>query len=124
MQRPIDTKEKILKFAENNEKIRAVLLNASRANPNIKPDKYQDFDFKVSIGKSGKFIEKYLESSIYEEILITYTDTDIEKNWNALFLMTRIFKEQQKQLSQNLNFDMNEDETNNALKYIEKLREE
>ena len=83
-----------------------------------------DFDFKISIGKSGKFIEKYLESSFYEKILKTYTGADIEKNWNALFLMTKIFKEQQKQLSQNLNFDMNEDETNNAIKYIEKLREE
>lgn len=83
-----------------------------------------DFDFKISIGKSGEFIEKYLESSFYEKILKTYTDADIEKNWNALFLMTAIFKEQQKQLSQNLNFDINEDETNNALKYIEKLREE
>lgn len=83
-----------------------------------------DFDFKISIGKSGKFIEKYLESSFYEKILRTYSDADIENNWNALLLMTKIFKQQQTLLSQNLNFNINEDEANNSLKYIEKLREE
>lgn len=83
-----------------------------------------DFDFKVSFGKSGKFIERYLEPSFYNEILKTYTDADIENNWNALFLMAKIFKEQQRLLAQKLNFYINTDEANNSLKYIEKIREE
>lgn len=83
-----------------------------------------DFDFKVSIGKSGKFIDRYLEPSFYNEILKTYTDTGIENNWKALFLMVKIFKEQQLILAKKLNFYINIDEANNSLKYIEKLFEE
>lgn len=34
----------ILDFADRDENIRAVVLNGSRANPNAKPDPFQDFD--------------------------------------------------------------------------------
>lgn len=34
----------ILGFAENKSKIKAVLLNGSRADPTAIKDKYQDFD--------------------------------------------------------------------------------
>lgn len=34
----------ILDFANRDENIRAVVLNGSRANPNVKPDPFQDFD--------------------------------------------------------------------------------
>lgn len=44
MQKQEAIKHKILKLAENENRIRAVLLNGSRANPNITPDKYQDHD--------------------------------------------------------------------------------
>ena len=37
-------KKLILDFAKQDDRIRAVLLNGSRANPNSKPDKFQDFD--------------------------------------------------------------------------------
>ncbi|WP_205314216.1 aminoglycoside 6-adenylyltransferase [Pedobacter namyangjuensis] len=39
-----DIQDKTLNFAKTDERIRAVLLNGSRANPNVTPDKYQDFD--------------------------------------------------------------------------------
>ncbi|WP_066224724.1 aminoglycoside 6-adenylyltransferase [Formosa haliotis] len=39
-----EMKRLILKKAQSEEHIRAVLLNGSRVNSNIKPDKYQDFD--------------------------------------------------------------------------------
>lgn len=44
MQKQEEIKNKVLKLAENDNRIRAVLLNGSRANPKVKPDKYQDFD--------------------------------------------------------------------------------
>ena len=39
-----DMKNLIFEVALKDERIRTVLLNGSRANPNIKPDKFQDFD--------------------------------------------------------------------------------
>lgn len=34
----------ILHVARNNEQIRAVYMNGSRANPNVQKDIYQDYD--------------------------------------------------------------------------------
>lgn len=39
-----EVKKRILHLAAHDNRIRAVLLNGSRANPNIEPDPYQDFD--------------------------------------------------------------------------------
>ena len=47
-------------------------------------------DFKISIGKSGKFTHKFLDESFYNDILKTYTDSSIENNWNALFLIMKM----------------------------------
>jgi aminoglycoside 6-adenylyltransferase len=39
-----EIKNQIIQFALKDNRIRAVLLNGSRANPTIIPDKYQNFD--------------------------------------------------------------------------------
>lgn len=86
-----------------------------------------DFDFKISMGKSGKSADKYLDRSFYSEILKTYTDADIENNWNSLFLMANIFKEEQIKLAEKLfehrNYS-NVNEAAHALEYIQRLRYE
>lgn len=48
---------KIFQIAENDDRIRAVLLNGSRANPNIEPDKYQDYDLLLVVSDFETFIE-------------------------------------------------------------------
>lgn len=44
MREPKEVLELILKVAEEDERIRAVLMTGSRANPDCPPDRYQDFD--------------------------------------------------------------------------------
>ena len=44
-------------------------------------------DFKVSVGKSAKYISKYLESDIYENYLKTFFTCDIEAARKSIFLM-------------------------------------
>ncbi len=39
-----EIKNLVLNFAWSEDRVRAVLLNGSRANPNLEPDKLQDFD--------------------------------------------------------------------------------
>ena len=39
----------ILDIAKRDERIRAVYMNGSRANPNIKKDIFQDYDVNVNI---------------------------------------------------------------------------
>ena len=43
----------ILNTAKENDHIRAVYMNGSRANPNITKDKYQDFDIVYVVDDSA-----------------------------------------------------------------------
>ena len=44
MRNAAEIKNLVLNFALSEGKVRAILLNGSRANPNLKPDRLQDFD--------------------------------------------------------------------------------
>lgn len=46
----------ILNFARQDERIRVVTMNGSRANPNIQPDKYQDFDIVYVVTEMESFL--------------------------------------------------------------------
>lgn len=52
-------KKLILDFAKNDERIRAVLLNGSRANKKIIPDLLQDFDIVFVVKDFKTFIEEH-----------------------------------------------------------------
>jgi aminoglycoside 6-adenylyltransferase len=67
---------KILTIAEEKESIRAVLLEGSRANPNAKPDKWQDYDI-IYVTRSNlpfysgewmkeTFVPQFGEAAIYK----------------------------------------------------------
>lgn len=46
----------ILGFAQQDERIRVVAMNGSRANPSIQPDKYQDFDIVYLVTTMDSFL--------------------------------------------------------------------
>jgi aminoglycoside 6-adenylyltransferase len=49
--------ELILSVAQNDVRIRGVYLNGSRANPNVEPDLYQDFDVVYVVKETLPFID-------------------------------------------------------------------
>lgn len=83
-----------------------------------------DYAFNISIGKSGKFAKDFLSQELYEDILKTFTDADIDNNWKAFFLMADIFKTQQIEFANKQNFQLNSIEAENAINYIKKIKEE
>jgi aminoglycoside 6-adenylyltransferase len=46
----------ILDFARQDDRIRLVAMNGSRANPNAQPDKYQDFDIVYLVTDMQSFL--------------------------------------------------------------------
>lgn len=50
-------KNTILDFANNDDRVRAVILNGSRANPNVLPDKYQDYDILFVVNNFESFVK-------------------------------------------------------------------
>jgi aminoglycoside 6-adenylyltransferase len=49
-------------------------------------------DFKVSPGKMGKYLEKYLQPQLWQLLLQTYADADYEHTWDALLAMGELFR--------------------------------
>jgi len=47
----------ILGVANNDKRIRAVYMNGSRANPNVKKDIYQDYDIVFMVTETKSFLE-------------------------------------------------------------------
>jgi aminoglycoside 6-adenylyltransferase len=49
-------------------------------------------EFKVSPGKLGKYLEKYLEPDLWQMLLHTYSDSDYDHIWDALLTMGDLFR--------------------------------
>ena len=62
--------ELIIKIAKEDERIRAVYMHGSLANPNVEKDKYSDFDIVYVVTEISSFIEN--------------------KKWNTINMLTYI----------------------------------
>jgi len=74
--------------------------------------------FSVSAGVDGKYIKPYLSDAGYDMLLKTYPDEKSRNIWNALFLMTDIFKTFAHHIAEKLNFIYNTVEQENVLSYL------
>jgi len=93
-----EIKKLITDIAISDPRIRAVLLNGSRANPNVAPDKYQDFDVVYVVTEIGSFISDHNWTNIFGEILIRQLPDEMElgkeageENFSFSYLM--LFKD-------------------------------
>ena len=78
-------------------------------------------DFSVSVGKNGKYIEKYIEPDIWKRILSTYPDAEIKNIWKSLFLMTDIFSEIGQHIAGKISCKYNKTEAENVSAYLYKI---
>lgn len=77
--------------------------------------------FSVSFGKAGKNIKKYVSPQLYDKILSTYPDGEIENIWTALFRMTGLFDELADEVADSLEFKYNKDEARNVTGYLQQV---
>lgn len=75
--------------------------------------------FSVSFGKGGKWMKNYLSPALYNKILSTYSNHEVENNWKALFTMTELFGELSSVVAQKLHFQYNAEEEKNVKKYLQ-----
>ena len=52
-----------------------------------------DTDFSVSVGKSAKYMYRWLPVNVWERFLRTYVGSNTEEVWNAVFIMYGLFDE-------------------------------
>lgn len=70
MRSEAEIKKIIIDFATVDKRIRAVLLNGSRANQNIVPDKYQDFDIVFVVTNLKDFTSNHSWVEVFGKIII------------------------------------------------------
>jgi aminoglycoside 6-adenylyltransferase len=84
--------ELILRFANDDENIRAVLMNGSRANPNVKKDILQDFDIACLVKDLSPYIRNDKIPPCFGETVIVQEpenmqDPPAEDNGHYAYLM-------------------------------------
>lgn len=77
----------ILSVAQADERVRAVYMNGSRANPNIKKDIYQDYDMVYVVSETKSFLNNKDWISVFGEIAIVQEPDNNDFSWgiNANF---------------------------------------
>lgn len=80
-------------------------------------------DFSVSTGKSGKYMEKYLQADEWQALLSTYAEGTYDGVWDALFAMTRLFRRTAKEVAERLGFVYPEEDDRRVTAYLQSVRE-
>ena len=83
MRTPDEIKKIILDKAKTDSRIRAVLLNGSRANQKLSPDGLQDFDIVYIVHQMDSFIADHEWTSVFGEKLIWQTPDEMVLNDGA-----------------------------------------
>ncbi len=79
-------------------------------------------DFSVSVGMSGKYYKKYLPGEIYEMYTQTYSDSDYNNFWAAIFMACKLFSTIAPLVAKNLGFTYNLAEDANMTEYINRVK--
>ncbi|MEW9080921.1 aminoglycoside 6-adenylyltransferase [Terrisporobacter glycolicus] len=89
----------ILNFAKQDDRIRAVYMNGSRINPNIKKDIYQDYDIVYVVTETKSFLENRNWVSVFGDIAIVQEPDlvdiafGIEHDFNCSYTWLILFKD-------------------------------
>ena len=78
-------------------------------------------EFKVSLGKSGRNVKQHVSPELYQKILSTYQDSDINNTWLSLFTMTSTFSELANEVACGLGFRYNMVEEENVTGYLKSI---
>ncbi|MCM1257232.1 MAG: aminoglycoside 6-adenylyltransferase [Roseburia sp.] len=61
-------------------------------------------DFSVSVGKSAKYLHRFLKKEEYESYLRTYLGCDIEETWTAVLSMRELFDSATKYVAEGMGY--------------------
>ena len=79
--------------------------------------------YSVSVGKSGKYMKKWLSEEEWQKYLDTYCGTDVNDMWNAVETMCRLFIDVSKWVAEHGDFVFDRQEADNSFKYFSTVKE-
>ncbi len=79
-------------------------------------------DFSVSVGKSGKYMHRWLSEKEWEMYLSTYCGGNREDCWQAVFQMCDLLESTAIYVGDKLGYEYNEEEGKNCRGFLENVR--
>lgn len=79
-------------------------------------------DFQVSVGKSAKYLYRWLELEEYQKYLNTYFSGNVEEAWTAVLHMCDLFEQTAEYVGSNLGYTYNTAEGKAARGFLERVR--
>ena len=76
-------------------------------------------DFAVSVGKWGKYFNRYLSEDCYNRYLLTIPDGNYDHIWKAIEESCRIFRNTAKSVAKYLGCTYNEQDDKNMMEYLD-----
>jgi aminoglycoside 6-adenylyltransferase len=81
------------------------------------------YEFQISSGKMGKYFKKYLPGDYWEKYQNTYSDSNYENNWEALFTTCELFRTLAKDVANEHSFDYQFKDDVNMTRYLKSVRD-
>lgn len=79
-------------------------------------------DFSVSAGKMGKYYKKYLPAGLYGMYAGTYSDSDCDRFWTAVFTACKLFRTIAAEVAEYFGYAYNQSDDENMTEYLEKIK--
>ncbi|RJX39156.1 aminoglycoside 6-adenylyltransferase [Paenibacillus pinisoli] len=80
-------------------------------------------DFTLSVGKNGKFLDRYIPEERWQKLMATYPAGSYDSVWEALFLMGELFRETAEYVAGELDFLYPLEEDVAVTAYWQRVRE-
>lgn len=79
-------------------------------------------DFKVSAGKMGKYYKRYLSEELYGMYAATYSNSDYDNIWNAVFTACALFRRLAQAVAEKFGYKYDIAEDENIIDYMNKVK--
>jgi len=79
-------------------------------------------DFSCSVGKSGKYMYRWLPEEIWQTFLKTYASSHVEELWDAVLTMCNLFDDVAEEVSYSLKCQYNRKEADASLGFLKHVR--
>lgn len=77
-----------------------------------------DHDFEISVGKAGKYLDRWLDEGLYRRYLATYAPAELDAVWCAVETMVMLFAEVAETLAKDLRLTYDVAQTNAIRQYL------
>ena len=79
--------------------------------------------FQKAPGKLGKYIKEDIEPEMWTELENTYSDSNFENIWEALFTAGRLFRCMAKDVALSFGFEYPQQDDDNVSQYIRRIKD-